>query len=82
MPSGIRLDTEFLKTCRTNLRLSQAEVARALEIHPVYYQRVESGRAGVSVTLLGALEGYFDLDPDAMELVHPDDRHLFVVPPL
>jgi transcriptional regulator with XRE-family HTH domain len=79
--SGIRIDSAFLKACRLNTRLTQYEVARALEISPGYYQRLETGVDDtVSLSLLAVLEGYFGLDRNALEMVHPEERHLFVIP--
>jgi transcriptional regulator with XRE-family HTH domain len=78
MPTtGVRVDIELLVRLRKGLRLSQSEVARQLELHENYYQRVEAGKARISLALLSTLETYFGLDPRANELVHPVDRDQF-----
>jgi transcriptional regulator with XRE-family HTH domain len=79
MPTtGFRLNGAELLRRRQHLRLSAAEVARALELHPNFYRRIEAGTARVSLSTLAMLEGYHGVDPEQLELVHPDERWRFV----
>lgn len=81
MPTrGILLDGDELKRRRLLLRLSSAEVARALELHPNHYNRIERGRKRVSLEMLARIEGYFEADPGKHELVHLSDLPSFPPP--
>jgi transcriptional regulator with XRE-family HTH domain len=78
MPTtGIRLNGPALKQHREATGISQREMARQLELHPNFVHRMESHAAPVSLSTLAILERYFGVDPDGLELVHPDDRERF-----
>jgi transcriptional regulator with XRE-family HTH domain len=75
-PTGIPLNGDELRRRRLELRLTQAEVARQLEMHPVHYARIEMG-APTSLKTLRLLERYWEADPTTLELVHPMYRDAF-----
>lgn len=81
MPTiGVLLDGDVLKRLRSAQRLSSTEVARALELHPTFYSRVEAGTARVSLKTLRVIENFYGLDPAKLDLVHPAERSSFVAP--